>query len=56
MKSKDKNVCKICGRIIANPDNKTGICLTCSGNGKKIGGIFFGIIAGVTFLVKKFKR
>ena len=54
MKSKEKRVCKICGNIIANPDNKTGICPRCAGKGTKIGGTIIGGIAGVFLIVKKF--
>lgn len=53
MKSKDKKVCKICGNIIANPNNKTGICPRCSGKGEKIGATVLGGIAGVSLLVRK---
>ena len=53
MKSKDKKVCKICGNIIANPNNKTGICPRCSGKGEKICATVLGGIAGVSLLVRK---
>ena len=51
-KKKKDNICKVCGNIIANPDNKTGICPRCSKKGKKIGGTILGVIVGGVVLVK----
>ena len=56
MKNKDKKVCKTCGNIIANPDNKTGICPRCAGKGTKIGSVILGIFAGIAYLIKKHKK
>lgn len=59
MKNKNKKVCKICGNIIANPDNKTGICPRCSEKGKKIGGTVFSLAGFFIFLkelMSKYKK
>lgn len=53
MKNDDRRVCKFCGNIIANPDNKTGICPRCSGKGKKIGGTILGGLAAIGFFLRK---
>ena len=56
MKNKDKKVCKICGNIIANPDNKTGFCPRCFGKGKTLGGIILGACTSLVYIIKKFKK
>ena len=55
-------VCKMCGNIIANPDNKTGICPRCSEKGKKIikiigfSGVALSGISKIVYYVKKSKN
>lgn len=51
-KKKRDNICKVCGNIIANPDNKTGICPRCSKKGRTIGGTVLGVFVGGFMLVK----
>ena len=53
-KKKKDNICKVCGNIIANPDNKTGICPRCSKKGKTIVSTILGVFGGGFVLVKKF--
>lgn len=49
-KNKPEKVCP-CGRIIANPNNKTGLCPKCQKTGVNIGGALGA--AGIVILVKK---
>lgn len=55
MKRKDKKVCKVCGNIIANPDNKTGICPRCSGKGGKIIAALGGFASLICLCIKRKK-
>ena len=50
--SDTEKVCKTCGRIITNPNNKTGLCPKC----QKIGNNIFGAASAVGLIVlgKKF--
>ena len=50
--SDTEKVCKTCGRIITNPNNKTGLCPKCQKTGNNI---FFVVVAtGLIALGKKF--
>ncbi|ABR50050.1 hypothetical protein Amet_3963 [Alkaliphilus metalliredigens QYMF] len=49
-KNKTEKVCP-CGRIIADPNNKTGLCPKCQKTGINIGGALG--VAGIVILVKK---
>ncbi len=51
-KKKRENICKLCGNIITNPDNKIGICPRCSKKGKTIGGTILGAFIGVFVFIK----
>ena len=45
-------VCKICKRTIMEEDNKTGICESCTKDGKALGGVAFFTVS--LAVVKKF--
>jgi hypothetical protein len=49
-KSKSEKFCP-CGRIIADPNNKTGLCPKCQKTGTKIWASLS--LAGIVYLVKK---
>lgn len=49
-KNKPEKVC-LCGRIITDPKNKTGLCPKCQKTGANIGGALG--LAGIGILVKK---
>lgn len=49
-KNKSDKVCP-CGRIIADPNNKTGLCPKCKKTGVNIGGALG--LAGIGILIKK---
>lgn len=48
----EKKVCKTCGRIITNPNNKTGLCPKCQKAGNNILGAFGAV--GLAAAIKKF--
>ena len=50
--SDTEKICKTCGRIITNPNNKTGLCPKCQKTGKDIWGAVSA--AGLIVLGKKF--
>ncbi|MBZ9608207.1 hypothetical protein G9F73_010360 [Clostridium estertheticum] len=50
-KNESEKVCP-CGRIITDPNNKTGLCPKCQKHGNSIGAALG--IAGVAFVAKKY--
>jgi hypothetical protein len=50
-KNETEKVCP-CGRIITDPNNKTGLCPKCQKRGNSIGAALG--IAGVSFIAKKY--
>ena len=50
--SDTEKVCKTCGRIITNPNNKTGLCPKC----QKAGNNILGVVGATSLIVlgKKF--
>lgn len=51
MNNKEK-ACRVCGRIITDPKNKTGLCPKHQKQGNSIVGI--GVLAGIGVGIKKF--
>mgnify|MGYP004484493841 FL=1 len=51
-KKKKDNICKLCGNIIANPDNKIGICPRCAKKGQTIGSTMLGVFIGTFIFIK----
>lgn len=52
-KNDGEKTCMVCGRIITDPQNKTGLCPRCKKTGKEVGTGVTIAGAGAVFIIKK---